>query len=142
VRIILAADSNDTENKFIKKLTILEKNLHYGTEYKPTCCTTVVIPIHERGRDERRIRHGDIILDSDGANNSFKYEYPQEKENEPYSDHAPITTQLSVANLKRGGRKKTRRRRRKRTKRKKKRKRRRKSRKRRRKRTKKRRRRR
>ena len=126
-RIILTTDSNDFENKFVTKLVIKGKFLNHGANYKETCCTTVVKPINNKGRDDRRVRFGDIILDTLDKNNSFKYDYPPERQNEPYSDHAPIATQLSVVNLQSvtGGKKRTRRRKRKRTRRKKKRKRRR-----------------
>ena len=125
-RIIVTTDSNDFENKFVTKLEIKGKHLNHGANYKETCCTTVVKPINEKGRDDRRVRFGDIILDTQDANNSFTYNYPPEKQDEPYSDHAPIATQLSIAKIDTGGgKKRTRRRKRKRTRRKKKRKRRR-----------------
>lgn len=103
VRIILATDSNDVEKDgFVKKIKILNKKLNHGTNYKPTCCTTVVNKINDKGRKARRIRYGDIILDSD--NYEFKYEYPIEKDGEPYSDHAPVATQLKDADFKDGRR--------------------------------------
>ena len=102
VRIILATDSNDQEDGFVKKIKILNKKLNHGTNYKPTCCTTVVNKINNIGRKARRIRFGDIILDSD--NFGFKYEYPIEKEGEPYSDHAPVATQLKDPDFKDGRR--------------------------------------
>jgi len=116
IRIILATDSNDAHDQFVKHIKILDKTLYSGdTSYKKTCCTTVVIPINNKGRKERRVRYGDIILDS--GTSGFKYKYPEEKPNEPYSDHAPIAAQLDLEIFHGGGkRRKTRRRRRKRTK--------------------------
>ncbi len=103
VRIILATDSNDIEEDgFVKKLKILNKKLNHGTNYKPTCCTTVVNKINDKGRKARRIRYGDIILDSD--NYGFKYEYPIEKAGKPYSDHAPVATLLKDPDFKDGRR--------------------------------------
>merc|ERR1711991_973749 len=49
---------------------------------------------NDKTREERRIRYGDIILDSLAIENSFKYDYPVEIEGEPYSDHAPISAIL------------------------------------------------
>ena len=103
VRIILATDSNDVkEDGFVKKIKILNKKLNHGTNYKPTCCTTVVNKINDKGRKARRIRYGDIILDSE--NFGFTYKYPIEKEGEPYSDHAPVATQLKDPDFKDGRR--------------------------------------
>jgi len=120
IRIILATDSNDAHDQFVKNIKILDKSLYSGDKsYEKTCCTTVVIPINKKGRKERRVRYGDIILDS--GTSGFKYKYPEEKPNEPYSDHAPIAAQLDSVIFHQGGkRKKTRKCSRKRTKKKRK----------------------
>jgi len=101
LRIILATDSNDQHNfvhkdNFLKHIKILNMPMRYGSNYKKTCCTTVVEKILDKGRQERRIRYGDAILDSASENESFTYSYPAEIENEPYSDHAPIATELKI----------------------------------------------
>ena len=70
--------------------------MHYGSNYQKTCCTTVVEQVLNKGRQERRVRYGDAILDSASENESFTYSYPVEIENEPYSDHAPIATELKI----------------------------------------------
>ena len=93
-RIILATDSNDANNKWIRNIKIMGKKLNGGSDYKPTCCTTIIRKKNDKTREERRIRYGDIILDSLAIENSFKYDYPVEIEGEPYSDHAPISAIL------------------------------------------------
>ena len=45
-------------------------------------------------RKNQRHRKGDVILYS--GNKSFEYTYPVEKENEPYSDHAPVAAKLTT----------------------------------------------
>ena len=89
-RIILTADSNDANNEWIRNITINGKKLNGGSNYKPTCCTTLIRKKNDRTREERRIRFGDIILDSKANENSFAYDYPKEIEGKAYSDHAPI----------------------------------------------------
>ena len=108
-RIILTSDTNDIEHfkdekNFINYLNIFGNKLYYGDKYKKTCCTSVVRPINKKGRKERRIRYGDVILDSGSENESFTYHYPEETKSkdkngdltveEPYSDHLPIATKL------------------------------------------------
>jgi len=113
-RIILTSDTNDIKHfnevtgkgvqNFINYLNIFGKKLHYGDKYEKTCCTSVVKPINKKGRKERRIRYGDVILDSGSENESFTYHYPEETKSkdkngdltveEPYSDHLPIATKL------------------------------------------------
>ena len=93
-RIILSTDSNDQYNKWIRNIKIMGKKLNGGSDYKPTCCTTLIKKKNNRTRNDRRIRYGDIILDSQAIENSFKYDYPVEIEGEPYSDHAPISATL------------------------------------------------
>ena len=47
-------------------------------------------------RKNRRIRYGDIILDSEkNLIEDAEYIYPEEKAGEPYSDHAPIAIELN-----------------------------------------------
>ncbi len=99
LRIILATDSNDQHNfdhdkNFLKHIKILNTPMHYGSNYQKTCCTTVVEQVLNKGRQERRVRYGDAILDS--ATLPFVYNYPKEIDNEPYSDHAPIATELKI----------------------------------------------
>ena len=89
-RIILTTDSNDAKNEWIRNITINGKKLNGGSNYKPTCCTTLIRKKNDRTREERRIRFGDIILDSQANENSFAYDYPKEEEGKAYSDHAPI----------------------------------------------------
>ena len=79
-RIILTADSNDANNEWIRNITINGKKLNGGSNYKPTCCTTLIRKKNDRTREERRIRFGDIILDSQANENSFAYDYPKEIE--------------------------------------------------------------
>ena len=78
-------------------------------------------------RDDLRKRKGDVIMYS--RDNDFEYQFPEEKKDEPYSDHAPIAAILTAPAQLVGGKKRTRKkrkRRRKRTKKKKRKKRRRK----------------
>ena len=89
-RIILTTDSNDAKNEWIRNITINGKKLNGGSNYTPTCCTTLIRKKNDRTREERRIRFGDIILDSQANENSFAYDYPKEKKGKAYSDHAPI----------------------------------------------------
>tara|TARA_Y100000389_G_C17470464_1_gene530047 strand:- start:10506 stop:11816 length:1311 start_codon:yes stop_codon:yes gene_type:complete len=93
-RIILTTDSNDANNKWIRNIKIMGKKLNGGSNYKPTCCTTLIRKKNGRTREERRIRFGDIILDSQANENSFAYDYPKEIEGKAYSDHAPISAKL------------------------------------------------
>lgn len=93
-RIILTTDSNDAKNEWIRNITINGKKLNGGSNYKPTCCTTLIRKKNDRTREERRIRFGDIILDSQANENSFAYDYPKEIEGKAYSDHAPIEATL------------------------------------------------
>jgi len=147
IRIIMVTDSNDFTDKYVKKIKILGKDLYHGKNYKKTCCTTLVNPIKwtpsthypsyaplmgatvgeefTLTRNNRRVRFGDIILDSDSEINSLDYKYPKELTGEPYSDHAPIEIELNENTVeevmlggKRKSRRKSRRRRRRRTKRK------------------------
>jgi len=104
LRIILATDSNDVnpfdhKDNFLKHIKIFNMPMHYGSNYQKTCCTTVVEQVLNKGRQERRVRYGDAILDSASENESFTYSYPVEIENEPYSDHAPIATKLKTSTL-------------------------------------------
>lgn len=140
VRIIMVTDSNDMNDKYVKNIKILGKSLYHGEKYKQTCCTTLVndkkwTPSqHYKGpmmgatvgeeftltRKNRRIRYGDIILDSEkNLIEDAEYIYPEEKAGEPYSDHAPIAIELNLETIV-GGKRKSRRksRRRRRTKRK------------------------
>lgn len=93
-RIILTTDSNDAKNEWIRNIIINGKKLNGGSNYKPTCCTTLIRKKNDRTREERRIRFGDIILDSQANENSFAYNYPKEIEGKAYSDHAPIEATL------------------------------------------------
>jgi hypothetical protein len=140
VRIIMVTDSNDMNDKYVKNIKILGKSLYHGKKYQKTCCTTLVndkkwTPSqHYKGpmmgatvgeeftltRKKRRIRYGDIILDSEqDLIKDAEYIYPEEKAGEPYSDHAPIAVELNPETIV-GGKRKSRRksRRRRRTKRK------------------------
>ena len=81
-RIILTTDSNDAKNEWIRNITINGKKLNGGSNYTPTCCTTLIRKKNDRTREERRIRFGDIILDSQANENSFAYDYPKEKKRE------------------------------------------------------------
>ena len=143
--IILAADTNDGNLDFLKDIVIYGKKMHLGANIntKNTCCTPLVkdITTTEDGhslpptwgakrpfvtwkenetitRDSLRGRKGDVIMYS--GDGEFEYMYPEEKKDEPYSDHAPIAATLTVPAQSIGGRKRTRRkrkrRRRKRTK--------------------------
>lgn len=116
VRIIMVTDSNDMNDKYVKNIKILGKSLHFGKNYQKTCCTTLVndkkwtpsqyykgpmmgAKVGEEftlTRKNRRIRYGDIILDSEkNLIENAEYIYPEEKEGEPYSDHAPIAVELN-----------------------------------------------
>ena len=150
--IILAADTNDGNLDFLKYIVIYGKKMHLGANIntKNTCCTPLVkdITTTEDGhslpptwgdkrpfvtwkenetitRDSLRRRKGDVIMYS--RDGEFEYVYPEEKKDEPYSDHAPIATTLTAPAQNIGGRKrrprrKRKRRRRKRTKKKRRRK--------------------
>lgn len=142
VRIIMVTDSNDMNDKYVKNIKILGKSLYPGKNYQKTCCTTLVndknwtpsqyykgpmmgATVGEEftlTRKNRRIRYGDIILDSEeDLIKDAEYIYPEEKAGEPYSDHAPIAVELNpevMVGGKRKSRRKSRRRRRRGTKRK------------------------
>ena len=53
-RIILTTDSNDAKNEWIRKITINGKKLNGGSNYKPTCCTTLIRNKNDRSRSERK----------------------------------------------------------------------------------------
>ena len=74
-------------------------------------------------RDSLRKRKGDVIMYS--RDNDFEYQFPEEKKDEPYSDHAPIAAMLTAPAQSVGGKKRTRKKRKRRRKRTKKKKRRR-----------------
>ena len=141
--IILAADTNDGNLDFLKYIVIYGKKMHLGANIntKNTCCTPLVkdITTTEDGhslpptwgdkrpfvtwkenetitRDSLRRRKGDVIMYS--RDGEFEYVYPEEKKDEPYSDHAPIATTLTAPAQNIGGRKRRTRRKRKRRRRK------------------------
>ena len=114
IRIIMVTDSNDFTDSYVKNIKILGKELFHGKNYKKTCCTTLVndkkwtpsqyykgpfpgVKVGEEitlTRNNRRLRFGDIILDSDSEIKSEDYKYPEETPGQPYSDHAPIEITL------------------------------------------------
>ena len=149
--IILAADTNDGNLDFVNDIVIYGKKMHLGANIntKNTCCTPLVKDIYMKDaghssqpswltspyvtwkenetitRDSLRGRKGDVIMYS--RDGEFEYVYPEEKKDEPYSDHAPIATTLtapaqSIGGRRRKTRRKRKRRRRKRTKKKRRRK--------------------
>ncbi len=116
IRIIMVTDSNDMNDKYVKNIKILGKSLYHGKNYQKTCCTTLIndkkwtpsqyykgpmmgATVGEEftlTRKNRRIRYGDIILDSEkNLIEDAEYIYPEEKAGEPYSDHAPIAIELN-----------------------------------------------
>ena len=116
--IILTSDTNDIKISFVNDLTINGKKMWIGKNVQNTCCTPIVksFTMDEKGnapvpdwkkdgkpmsswekgqeftRKNQRHRKGDVILYS--GNKSFEHTYPIEKENEPYSDHAPVAAIL------------------------------------------------
>lgn len=118
--IILTSDTNDIKISFVNDLTINGKKMWIGKNVQNTCCTPIVksFTMDEKGnalvppwkkdgkpmsswekgeeftRKNQRHRKGDVILYS--GNKSFKHTYPVEKENEPYSDHAPVAAILTT----------------------------------------------
>ena len=126
--IILTSDTNDVKISFVDKLVINGKKMWIGKNVQNTCCTPIVksftmgkkgsapvpdwkkdgIPMSSWDADtpftrkNQRYRKGDVILYS--GNKSFSHTYPEEKENEPYSDHAPVAAILTTPNESNSGR--------------------------------------
>jgi hypothetical protein len=118
--IILTSDTNDVKISFVYKLVINGKKMWIGKDVRNTCCTPIVkdmkmgadgsapVPAWKKDgkpmskwkkdqeftRKNQRHRKGDVILYS--GNKSFSHTYPVEKENEPYSDHAPVAAILKT----------------------------------------------
>ena len=57
-------------------------------------------------RENQRKRYGDVIMYS--GDGEFEYQFPEEKKDEPYSDHAPIAAVLTPKAESVGGKKRTR----------------------------------